>query len=170
MFPGKSVGQINAELNEHTHVCLKKFEGVVVPMIITKRKRLLSNASGISFSNFNLTTCKGNVNIHLTFMWCIKLFLMLGIWSSGIDVMKKMVWVVSENSAAGHKKMQDKVIASKVHQYHPLPFSVKTLMILVASTRYLSHIGVLDDLFRHDQAIAARTQSCKLARVVCFDF
>ena len=72
--------------------------------------------------------------------------------------MKKMVWIVSENK----KKMADTVLASKVHQYHPEPFSVKTLMILCASTRYLSHIGALDDLFRHDQKIAALTQCCKL--------
>jgi hypothetical protein len=76
--------------------------------------------------------------------------------------MKKMLLVISENSAAGHKKMTDKVLANKVHQYHPEPFSVKTLMILVGSTRYLSHIRVLEYLFMHDQKIVALTQSCKL--------
>lgn len=76
--------------------------------------------------------------------------------------MKKMVWIVSENNAADYKKMTDTVLADKVHQYHPEPFSVKTLMILCASTKYLSHINVLDCIFRHDHQISALTQCCKL--------
>lgn len=59
MFPGDSVGEIQADTNEHTHVVLKKFEGVVVPMVLHKRQRVLRTQSGISYSNFNVTTCKG---------------------------------------------------------------------------------------------------------------
>ena len=67
MCPGESVGQINVDVNKHTHVCLEKFEGVVVPIVIYKMQRLLTKDSGLSFSNFNLTTCKGDVSIHQKF-------------------------------------------------------------------------------------------------------
>ena len=61
MFPGESVGLKNAVLNRATNVCMEKFEGNVVPMVIHKRQRLLPTESGLSYSNFNVTTMKGNV-------------------------------------------------------------------------------------------------------------
>ena len=77
--------------------------------------------------------------------------------------MKMMVSVVSENTKAGKKKkMTDKELASAVLQYHPEPFSQKTLMVLCSTTRYLSHILVLDVLFKLDAEIATLTQCCKL--------
>ncbi len=56
-----------------------------------------------------------------------------------------MVAVVSENTKDGkEKKMTDKELASAVLQYHPEPFSQKTLIVLCSTIRYLSHIQVLD--------------------------
>ena len=80
--------------------------------------------------------------------------------------MKMMVSVVSENTKAGNKKkMTDKELASAVLQYHPEPFSQKTLMVLCSTTRYLSHILVLDVLFKLDAEIATLTQCCKLDKM-----
>ena len=64
MFLGASVGETHADTNELTHVCMGKFEGIVVPIVLHKRQRLVENDSGISYSNFNVTTCKGNVNVR----------------------------------------------------------------------------------------------------------
>ena len=147
---------------------MKEFKGIVVPIVIHKRQRLGTSDSGLSYSNYNATTCKGNNHIRAYLSYINQLFLMEGVASSSIDAMKKMVLIVSENSAAGHKKMTDKVLGHKVHQFLPEPFSAKTLMVLCASTRYLSHIGVLEDLFRHDQKIAGLTQCCKFVNM-CFD-
>ncbi len=76
--------------------------------------------------------------------------------------MKKIVSIASEHSTAGKKKMTDKDLAVMVHQYHPGPFSIKTVMVLCSSIRYLSFIGILEHLFQLDSKIATLTQSCKL--------
>jgi hypothetical protein len=90
-----------------------------------------------------------------------------GIEGSTIDVMKKMVAVVSENTKNGKaKRMTDKELASAVLQYHPEPFSQKTLMVLCSTTRYLSYIQVLDILFKLDADIATLTRCCKLNNMI----
>ena len=61
MFTGQCVGQENTAFNQHTNVCMDKFEGNVVPMVIHKRQRLELTDSGLSYSNFNVTTLKGSV-------------------------------------------------------------------------------------------------------------
>ena len=85
---------------------------------------------------------------------------MQGIETSTSDIMKKMESIVHQKS--GKKKISDKELAEQVHQYVPEAYSVKTLQVLCSSTRYLSHIRVLDYFFKLDLEIAAQTQSCKL--------
>ena len=85
---------------------------------------------------------------------------MQGIETSTSDIMKKMESIVHQKSKK--KKISDKELAEQVHQYVPEAYSVKTLQVLCSSTRYLSHIRVLEYLFMHDQKIVALTQSCKL--------
>ncbi len=41
------------------------FEGNVVPMVIHKRLRLLATDSGLSYSNYNMTTLRGRVLVAL---------------------------------------------------------------------------------------------------------
>ncbi len=65
MFLGESIGIPNAKLNQHTHLILEKFEGCVVPIIIQKRERLGPEDSGLSYANYNVSTLKGNVSIHI---------------------------------------------------------------------------------------------------------
>jgi hypothetical protein len=62
---GLCVGKKNSALNKNTHVCMDVFEGNVVPMVIHKRLRLLATDSGLSYSNFNMTTLRGRVLVVL---------------------------------------------------------------------------------------------------------
>ena len=63
MCPGESIGTPNAAKNKHTHLIMDKFDGCVVPIIIQKRERLGGEDSGLSYSNYNVSTLKGNVYI-----------------------------------------------------------------------------------------------------------
>ena len=57
-------------MNKNTHVVMDKFEGNVVPMVLHKRLRLLSTDSGLSYSNYNMTTLRGNVDFVLNVVNC----------------------------------------------------------------------------------------------------
>ena len=59
-------------LNKNTHVCMDVFEGNVVPMVIHKRLRLLATDSGLSYSNYNMTTLRGIVYFVLNLViYCL---------------------------------------------------------------------------------------------------
>ena len=72
LFLGESVGKINTNVNKNTHVVMDNFEGNVVPMVLHKRLRLLPTDSGLSYSNYNMTTLRGNVYFVLNLViYCL---------------------------------------------------------------------------------------------------
>ncbi len=73
--------------------------------------------------------------------------------------MRMMDGIVSQK--CGKRRMTDKELAERVLQYVPDAYSMTTLRVMCASTRYLSYIGLLQWFFDVDLELVRLTDSCK---------